>query len=75
MVWCVEIDFHPLMQYNLNYATQDYVEHECIMIFLAATIYYDFHMGSVMRYLSNNYIVAYRNVPEIMGSIRGIVDK
>ena len=32
-------------------------------------------MGSIMRFLSNNYTAAYRNVPEIMNNIRGIVDK
>ena len=27
-----------------------------------------------MRFISNNYTAAYRNVPEIMSTIRGIVD-
>ena len=45
------------------------------MMFLAAAIYYNFHMGSIMRFLSNNYTAVYRNVPEIMNNIRGIVDK
>ena len=45
------------------------------MMFLSADIYYDFHLGSIMRFLNNNYAAAYRNVPEIMNAIRGIVCK
>ena len=75
MVRSVEIDFHPLAQYNLKYAEQEYIAQERVAMFLAAAIYYNFHMGSIMRFLSNNYTAAYRNVPEIMNNIRGIVDK
>lgn len=69
MTYCVEIDFHPLARYNLNYKHQDIVPHERVMIFLAAVIYYEFNMASVMRFLGNNYTAAYRDVPEILDTI------
>ena len=45
------------------------------MIVLAVAINYEFHMESMMRFLSNTYITAYMNIPEIMDNIRGIVDR
>ena len=75
MVRSVGIDFHPLAQYNFKYAEQEYIMQERVIMFLAAAIYYNFHMGSIKLFLSNNYNAAYRNVPEIMNNIRGIVDK
>ena len=75
MVRCLEVDLHPLTQYTLNHDTQEYVSHERIMLFLDAAIYYKFHMSSILRFLSNTYTAAYRDIPEIMDNIRGIVDK
>ena len=43
------------------------------MMFLAVSVY--FQMVTIMRFLSNTYIAAYRNVPGIMNNIRGIIDK
>ena len=50
MVRSKEIDFHPLAQYNLKYAEQEYIAQERVAMFLAAAIYYNFHMGSIMRF-------------------------
>ena len=74
MVYCVNIDFHPLSKYNLKYKEQEFVPHERIMMFLEAAIYYDFNLAAVMRFVGNNYTAAYRNVSEIMQDLHGVVD-
>ena len=74
MIRCVDIPFTTLSKYNNRYQEQEFIPHERIMMFLAAAIYYNFNMATVMRYIGNNYTAKYRDVPTIMNTIRGILD-
>ena len=75
MHYCVGINFHPLSKYNLKYKEQEFVPHEQIIMFLTAAIYYDFNLAAVMQFVGNNYTTSYRNVPEIMQTLHGVVDE
>eukprot|EP00957_Ditylum_brightwellii_P193121 14704144-Ditylum_brightwellii.AAC.1 len=43
------------------------------MKFTTATLYYNLHLPSVIRYAGNNYTTAYQDIDDILRNIKGIV--
>lgn len=65
-------DFRDINIPDPNYMDQAEITQEKKFKFLAAALYYDFHLGSVMRYAGENYTGEFRNIEYIMSQIRGI---
>lgn len=68
-----EIDFTPLRNIDEKYDEYTEIPDSYLQQYTACAIYYDFHMGSVMRYMGNNYINAHIDVEEVEKRCRGIV--
>ena len=66
------VDFTDINVPDPNYMDQTEITSEKKEIFLAAALFYDFHLGSVMRYAGENYTGEFRNIKYIMSQIRGI---
>lgn len=57
-----QIDFRPLRQYDLNYASQKEIPQDRIDMFMACLFHFDLSVANVMRYVGNNYTGSYRDV-------------
>ena len=68
----MSIDFRDINVPDPNYMDQTEVSREKQEKFLAAALYYDLHLGSVMRYAGDNYTGEFRDVDYIMSQIKGI---
>ena len=69
----LDIDFSSLAEEDFNYDSQTEVTDVAVRKFLALAIYYNFHIGSIIRFLGRNYIAAHRKAPALIEKIRGIV--
>ena len=68
----INVDFSDLNEPDMGYMDQTEIPPEKINKFLAATLFYDFHLASVMRYAGGNYTGKFRNVEYILSQIKGI---
>lgn len=68
------INFTSLREIDTNYRDYTEIPDEFVDKFAACAIFYDLHMGSVMRYCGNNYINAHIDIDKIKEKCRGIVD-
>ena len=69
----IKIDFSDISKPDYNYREQTEVSEDSVQKFLSAAIYYDFHLGSVMRYAGNNYTTNHLDARQIISRLEGIV--
>ena len=69
----INVDFTNISKPDYKYREQTDVTNESVQQFLSAAVYYDFHLGSIMRYAGNNYTASYLNVEQIIARLKGIV--
>lgn len=67
------VDFTDLNQIDENYASYEEVPQHKTKQFTACTLFYNMHLGSVMRYLGNNYTNQHIDVDEIMKECKNVV--
>jgi hypothetical protein len=62
-------DFLWLAQYNLNWDKQQSLSRDKARAFLACLLHYNLSIASTIRFLSNNYTGACRDIPSIVNSL------
>jgi len=67
------LDFRPLSSFNLDYDSQKSIPFVRRMQFLACILHYNFHAGSVFRYLGNNHTNAHINPDQLFKELQNIV--
>ena len=67
------LDFRPLSCPNRDYASQKTIPFIKRMRFLACILHYNFHAGSVFRFLKNNHTNAHINSKKLYNELTGIV--
>ena len=67
------LDFRPLSSFNLDYDLQKSIPFDRRMQFLACILHYNFHAGSVFRYLGNNHTNAHINPDHLFKELSNIV--
>ena len=67
------LDFRPLSSFNLDYDLQKSIPFDRRMQFLACILHYNFHPGSVFRYLGNNHTNAHINPDQLFKELQNIV--
>jgi len=67
------LDFRPLSSFNLDYDSQKSIPFNRRMQFLACLLNYNFHAGSVYRYLSNHHTNSHINPEQLFKDLTNIV--
>ena len=68
------VDFRPLQDYDLDYASQKEVSQDRIDMFMACLFHFDLSVANVMRFVGKNYTAGYRDVEAAVKKMRGLVD-
>ena len=69
MVTFKSLDFSPLQDIDLNYASQASIPANKSDMFLVFVIHYNFDLPSVIRYMGENYTAASQDVEDIAGTL------
>ena len=72
LVRALRSDFRPIHNLISKCADQEDIPRISIQRFLAAALYYNLHLASVIRFASGNYTATFRDPDLILKEIRGI---
>lgn len=66
-------NFRSVSASNYNWQKQDHIPQTPIQKFLAASLFYNSHLASIIRYASGNYVGAHMDADRVKKEIEGIV--
>jgi len=70
-----EYDFRPLSSPDPTYSTRTTIPNTRKLQFMAATLHYNFHIASVIRYCGHNYTNSHIQIPQLISKIKHIIPK
>ena len=69
----LQTDFRSICEHNTKWQAQEKIPKISYHKFLAASLFYNFHLASIIRFAGGNYVGAHMQADKVLNEIRGIV--